>query len=78
MSKKLSDKKYARGNQHGWEALKTRLQAQGLTSAELEEAYSSFGKGVEVLSRLFLSFYSVEKQGNARKGNSLTKPDKEL
>lgn len=56
-----------KNNQKGWDALKVRLQARGLTSAELEEAYSSFGKGVEVLSRLFLSFYSVEKQGNVRK-----------
>ena len=68
MIKDINEKRKSnRGNQRGWDALKIRLQARGLTSAELEEAYSSFGKGVEVLSRLFLSFYSVEKQGNVRK-----------
>ena len=78
MAKKLNDKKYGRDAQRGWDALKIRLQAQGLRGAELEEAYSSFGKGVEVLSRLFLSFYSVEKKGKVKCGNDLTKPDKKL
>ena len=55
--KKKSDEHRPRG----WEALKIELQERGVTGPELEEAQDSFYKGIEVLSKLFLSQYSVEK-----------------
>jgi len=45
----------------GWEALKIMLQERGITGVELEEAQGSFCRGIEILSRLFLSYYLPEK-----------------
>ena len=45
----------------GWEALKIMLRERGLTDVELEEAHGSFCRGIEILSRLFLTCYLPEK-----------------
>jgi hypothetical protein len=47
----------------GWEALKIMLRERGLTNVELEEAQDSFYRGIEILSRLFLTCYLPEKNG---------------
>jgi len=47
----------------GWEALKIMLRERGLTDVELEEAHDSFCRGIEILSRLFLTCYLPEKNG---------------
>lgn len=65
------EKKEDRGNPRGWEALKIMLQEEGLTGAEIEEARSSFYKGIEILSKLFLSYYLLEE--NKNNGNFLKK-----
>lgn len=46
----------------GWEALRIMLEQQGLSSVEIEEARDSFYEGMQVLSRLFLSQYQVERR----------------
>ena len=46
-----------------WEALKIKLEQQGLSSIEIEEAQNSYYQGIEVLSRLFLSQYQVRNNG---------------
>ena len=37
----------------GWEALRAKLKERGLTGIELEEAQSSFYKGLGLLSGMF-------------------------
>lgn len=46
----------------GWDALEEKLRERGLSDIEVEEARDSFYKGLELLSRLFLSQYSLEKR----------------
>lgn len=65
------EKKEHKGNPRGWEALKIMLQEEGLTGAEIEEARSCFYKGIEILSKLFLSYYLLEE--NRNNGNFLKK-----
>ncbi|MCK4401705.1 hypothetical protein KAW08_05330 [bacterium] len=55
-------KKENKKNKRGWEALEIILQEQGLTELELEEARNSFYKGIETLSKMFLSQYLVQKK----------------
>lgn len=45
----------------GWEALKIMLRERGLTDVEIEEAQDSFSRGIEILSRLFLTCHLPEK-----------------
>lgn len=62
MFKEINEKnKDNRGNKRGWEALEIMLQGRGITGSELEEARDSFYKGIELLSRLFLSQFILEK-----------------
>ena len=62
MIKKVNEKnKEDKGNRRGWEALEIMLQERGITGSELEEARDSFYKGIELLSRLFLSQFILEK-----------------
>lgn len=49
-------------NKRGWDALEEKLRKRGLSDVEIEEARDSFYKGLELLSRLFLSQYSSEKK----------------
>ncbi len=45
----------------GWEALEIKLKSRGLSCAEIQEAHKSFDEGIELLSRMFLNCYEVEK-----------------
>jgi len=49
-------------NKRGWDALEEKLRERGLSDIEIEEARDSFYKGLELLSRLFLSQYLLEKK----------------
>jgi len=55
------ENKEDKGNPRGWEALEIMLRERGITGPELEEARDSFYKGIEILSRLFLSQFKLEK-----------------
>jgi len=46
----------------GWDALEIKLKGRGLSVAEVQEARKSFYEGIEVLSKMFLSTYDVEKK----------------
>jgi len=50
----------------GWEALKIMLQERGIEGVELEEAQDSFYRGIDLLSKMFLSCYLPEKNGGKR------------
>lgn len=52
----------------GWDALKIKLEQKGLSSTRIEQAKDSFHEGMEVLSRLFLSYYEVRKKNHALPG----------
>ena len=45
----------------GWEALEMKLKSRGLSCAEIQEAHKSFDEGIELLSRMFVNCYDVEK-----------------
>jgi hypothetical protein len=45
----------------GWEALEIKLKSRGLSCAEIQEAHKSFDEGIELLSRMFINCYDVEK-----------------
>lgn len=49
-------------NKRGWDDLEEKLRERGLSAIEIEEARDSFYKGLELLSRLFLSQYLLEKK----------------
>lgn len=46
----------------GWDALEIKLKGRGLSVAELQESRKSFYEGIEVLSKMFLSTYDMEKK----------------
>ncbi len=46
----------------GWEALEIKLKSRGLSCAEIQEAHKSFDEGIELLSRMFLNCYEIEKK----------------
>jgi len=46
----------------GWDALEIKLRSRGLSGTEIEEARKSFHDGIEVLSKMFLSTYDMEKK----------------
>ena len=46
----------------GWDALELKLKSRGLSIAEVQEARKSFYEGIEVLSKMFLSTYDMEKK----------------
>ena len=46
----------------GWEALEIKLKGRGLSVAEVQEARKSFYEGIELLSKMFLSTYDMEKK----------------
>jgi hypothetical protein len=46
----------------GWDALEIKLKGRGLSGAEVQEARKSFYDGIEILSKMFLSTYDVEKK----------------
>ncbi|MGB3112361.1 MAG: hypothetical protein WBB84_05240 [Candidatus Omnitrophota bacterium] len=48
----------------GWDALEIKLKSRGLSIAEVQEARKSFYEGIEVLSKMFLSTYDMEKREN--------------
>jgi hypothetical protein len=45
----------------GWDALEIRLKSRGLSCSEIQEAHKSFDEGIELLSRMFVNCYDVEK-----------------
>ena len=62
MSANLKKTKHDLSCQRGWDALAKMLQERGLTGPELEEARDSFYKGIDLLSRMFLSQFTLEKK----------------
>ena len=46
----------------GWDALEIKLKDRGLSSVEIREARKSFNEGIELLSRMFLNCYDLEKK----------------
>lgn len=46
----------------GWDALELKLKGLGLSVAEIQEARKSFYEGIELLSKMFLSAYDMEKK----------------
>jgi hypothetical protein len=46
----------------GWDALEIKLKDRGLSSVEIREARKSFDEGVELMSRMFLNCYDLEKK----------------
>ena len=46
----------------GWDALEIKLKARGLSCAEIREARQSFDDGIELLSRMFVNCYDLEKK----------------
>lgn len=46
----------------GWDALEIKLKSRGLSCAEIQEAHKSFDEGIELLSRMFLTTYDIEKK----------------
>jgi len=46
----------------GWDALEIKLKDQGLSSVEIREARKSFNEGIELMSRMFLNCYDLEKK----------------
>ena len=46
----------------GWDALEIKLKGRGLSVAEVQEARKSFYEGIELLSKMFLSTYDMEKK----------------
>ena len=53
-------------NPRGWEALEIKLKAKGLSAGEISQARKSFYDGMETLTKMFLSTYSVEKSGSGQ------------
>lgn len=62
MAKKETNKKVNVRMQRGWDALAKILQERGVKGPELEEARDSFYKGIDLLSRMFLSQITLEKR----------------
>ncbi|MDO8662528.1 MAG: hypothetical protein Q7K98_04815 [Candidatus Omnitrophota bacterium] len=46
----------------GGDALEIKLKNRGLSSVEIREARKSFNEGIELLSRMFLNCYDLEKK----------------
>ena len=46
----------------GWDALEIKLKDRGLSSVEIREARKSFNEGIELMSRMFLNCYDLEKK----------------
>ncbi len=44
----------------GWDALKIKLKARGLSGPEIQEAQKSFQDGIETLCKMFLLGCSVD------------------
>ena len=62
METKKESKNINANMQRGWDALAKMLEERGLTDPELEEARDSFYKGIDLLSRMFLSQFTLEKK----------------
>ncbi|HOW43152.1 MAG TPA: hypothetical protein PLF03_05770 [Candidatus Omnitrophota bacterium] len=62
MSKVVSTNKDQAVTSRGWEALEIKLKIRGLSCAEIQEAHKSFDEGIELLSRMFLNCYDLEKK----------------
>jgi len=62
MNKDASINNNAEVTPRGWEALELKLKSRGLSIAEVQEARKSFYEGIEVLSKMFLSTYDMEKK----------------
>jgi hypothetical protein len=62
MDKDVSTNKDQVVTLRGWEALEIKLKSRGLSCAEIQEAHKSFDEGIELLSRMFLNCYEVEKK----------------
>ena len=52
----------AQATPRGWEALEVKLKGRGMSIAEVQEARKSFYEGIEVLSKMFLSTYDMERK----------------
>ena len=46
----------------GWDALEIKLKDRGMSSIEIREARKSFNEGIELMSRMFLNCYDLEKK----------------
>jgi len=62
MDKDVSTNKDQVVTPRGWEALEIKLKSRGLSCAEIQEAHKSFDEGIELLSRMFLNCYEIEKK----------------
>ena len=62
MIKETGTNNNAQAKPRGWDALEKKLKGRGLSIAEVQEARKSFYEGIEVLSKMFLSTYDVEKK----------------
>jgi len=50
----------------GWDALEIKLKSKGLSQGAIAEAKKSFYDGIETLTKMFLSTFSVEKLGSEK------------
>jgi hypothetical protein len=50
----------------GWEGLEEKLLKQGVNGIEIEEARDSFCKGIETLTKLFMSCYLPDTKINQK------------
>ena len=62
MIKEVGTNNNAEVSPRGWDALEIKLKGRGLSVAEIQEARKSFYEGIEVLSKMFLSTYDMEKK----------------
>ena len=62
MKEEASTNNNAQVKPRGWDALEIKLKGRGLSVAEIQEARKSFYEGIEVLSKMFLSTYDMEKK----------------
>ena len=62
MNKDVGTNKEQAATPRGWDALEIKLKSRGLSCAEIQEAHKSFDEGIELLSRMFLNCYDLEKK----------------
>ena len=62
MKEEVSTNNNAEARPRGWDALEIKLKGRGLSVAEVQEARKSFYEGIELLSKMFMSTYDMEKK----------------
>jgi hypothetical protein len=62
ISKGAANDRLPETKRRGWDALEVKLKAKGLSAVEIEDARKSFYGGIEVLSKMFLACYDMEKK----------------